>query len=177
MAELGESVIVRRAVAEDAAAIASILQEAFVEFRPLYTPQGFSATALSTDEVLARMQEGPAWVSLWEDSICGTAAAVARGEALYIRGMAVLPSVRGKGAGELLLREVEAFATEHGYATLLLSTTPFLDSAIRLYERFGFHRTADGLSDLFGTPLFTMEKKLDSPGAAPSHARSTESLR
>jgi len=59
-------------------------------------------------------------------------AAVARGAALYVRGMAVLPSVRGKGVGETLLRAVEAFASEQGHMTLLLTTTPFLDSAIRL---------------------------------------------
>ncbi len=41
---------------------------------------------------------------------------------------------------------------------MFLSTTPFLHSAIRLYERFGYRRTDDGMNDLFGTPLFTMEK-------------------
>jgi GNAT superfamily N-acetyltransferase len=82
------------------------------------------------------------------------------GTALYVRGMAVLPSVRGKGVGETLLRAVEAFASEHGHTILLLTTTPFLDSAIRLYERLGFSRTASGETDLYGTPLFTMEKRL-----------------
>jgi hypothetical protein len=36
--------------------------------------------------------------------------------------------------------------------------TPFLNTAIRLYEAFGFRRMNDGPHDLFGTPLFTMEK-------------------
>jgi GNAT superfamily N-acetyltransferase len=151
---------VRRAVAEDAAAIASIMYESFAEFRPLYTPGGFSATAIRAEEVMVRLNEGPVWVALWEDSICGTVAAVGRGAALYVRGMAVLPRVRGKGAGEALLKQVEIFATERGHVTLLLTTTPFLDSAIRLYEKFGFYRTEGGSTDLFGTPLFWMEKKL-----------------
>jgi hypothetical protein len=58
------------------------------------------------------------------------------------------------------LKEVEAFAVGHGYGALLLTTTPFLDSAFRLYERFGFSRTTGGETDLYGTPLFTMEKRL-----------------
>ena len=39
-----------------------------------------------------------------------------------------------------------------------MSTNPFLDSAICLYEAFGFRRVNDGTHDLFGPPLFTMEK-------------------
>jgi ribosomal protein S18 acetylase RimI-like enzyme len=44
------------------------------------------------------------------------------------------------------------------FRRLFLSTTPFLDRAISLYERFGFQRNEEGLRELFGTPLFTMEK-------------------
>src|SRR5260370_227302 len=44
---------------------------------------------------------------------------------------------------------------------MYLSTTPFLDRAIRLYERFGFQRSDEGPLDLFGTPLFTMTKRLN----------------
>ena len=153
-------VTVRRAVLEDAPVIAALLHASFAEFRPLYTPEGFAATAITAEEVSGRLIEGPVWVALLEDSLCGTIAAVGRSAALYVRGMAVLPSVRGKGVGEALLREVDAFATQRGFHTLLLTTTPFLDSAIRLYERFGFSRTPGGEADLFGTPLFTMEKRL-----------------
>jgi len=72
--------------------------------------------------------------------------------------MAVVPSARGQGIGKILLEEVETFARAGGFRRMVLSTTPFLDDAIRLYERFGFKRTADEPHDLAGTPLFTMEK-------------------
>jgi len=156
---------IRTAVPEDAPAIACMLHDTFAEFRPLYTSRGFAATAIGVEEVLVRITEGPVWVALWGDSICGTVAAVARGRALYVRGMGVLPTARGKGTGEALLQQAETFAIEHGLETLVLTTTPFLISAIRLYERFGFCRTPDGPSDLFGTPLFTMGKRL-SPSEA-----------
>jgi GNAT superfamily N-acetyltransferase len=111
--------------------------------------------------VLARMQEGPVWVALGEGVMLGTGAAVVKSESIYIRGMAVLPSARGSGVGKRLLRQIEAWAVSEGYARLFLSTTPFLNSAIRLYEKSGFRRTDEGLHDLFGTPLFTMEKTVE----------------
>ena len=83
-----------------------------------------------------------------------------RAIALLFRGMAVLPSSRGFHLGELLLKQAEDFALAHNCKRLVLSTTPFLLRAIRLYERAGFKRTAEGPHDLFGTPLFTMVKDL-----------------
>src|SRR5580700_1369985 len=153
---------IRRTGPEDAPVISAVLYESFVEFKPLYTEGGFAATALDAEQVLARMREGPVWMALREGVEVGTAAAVVKGESVYIRGMAVLPAARGWGAGTALLQLVEDWASGQGCGRLFLSTTPFLSSAIRLYERCGFRRTDDGLHDLFGTPLFTMERVLHS---------------
>jgi ribosomal protein S18 acetylase RimI-like enzyme len=71
-----------------------------------------------------------------------------------------VPAARGSGVGAELLRQAEAWAVSEGFRCIFLSTTPFLDSAIRLYEKFGFRRKRDGVHDLFGTPLFTMERNL-----------------
>jgi GNAT superfamily N-acetyltransferase len=151
---------VRLARAEDAPVIASVLHESFLEFKALYTDGGFAATALGPEQVLIRMREGPVWMALREGVVMGTVAAVVRDGSVYVRGMAVLPAGRGSGAGAALLRHVEGWAAEQRCGRIFLSTTPFLDSAIRLYERFGFRRMGDGLHDLFGTPLFTMQKML-----------------
>jgi GNAT superfamily N-acetyltransferase len=153
------AVQIRRAEADDAAAISAVLYESFVEFRALYTDGGFAATALGAEQILLRMQEGPVWVALLEGAVLGTVAAVVEGESVYVRGMAVLPAARGMGAGAALLREVESWALSQGCGRLFLSTTPFLESAIRLYERFGFRRMEEDRRDLFGTPLFRMEKR------------------
>jgi len=158
---------VRRAVREDVVAIAAVLLESFEEFRPLYTPGGFAATTPTSDQVAARFDEGPVWVALFAGGIVGTVAAVPRTNGLYVRSMAVVPSARGLGIGESLLNEVEAFAHSKGCERMFLSTTPFLVGAIRLYERFGFTRLNTGPQDLFGTPIFSLEKQLalaDKPG-------------
>jgi GNAT superfamily N-acetyltransferase len=152
---------IRRATAADAEDIAQVLRQSFVEFEPLYTPEGLAATTPDEQQVRRRMDEGPVWVALWGDRIAGTAAAVPKGEkGLYVRGIAVVPSARGRGIAESLLNEVETFAKSSGCPRLFLTTTPFLSSAIRLYERCGFLRIPDGADDLFGTPLLTMAKDL-----------------
>jgi putative acetyltransferase len=150
---------IRRATVVDVAAIAATLHKSFIEFRALYTDGGFAATTPDAEGVSARLSEGPLWVGVLDDVVVGTVGAVARGDSLYIRGMAVLPAARNSRAGSRLLFETERYATQTGCRRLFLTTTPFLHAAIRLYERSGFRMTGER-SDLFGTPLLIMEKLL-----------------
>src|SRR5437660_5948012 len=121
---------IRRANSDDADAIANVLYESFLEFRPLYTDGGFSGTAIAAGQVRIRMGEGPVWVVLRNRVPVGTVSAIVKGVSAYIRGMAVLPAARGSRAGSRLLAEVEKWAAVEGCERLFLSTTPFLDSAI-----------------------------------------------
>jgi GNAT superfamily N-acetyltransferase len=137
-----------------------LLFESFAEYESLYTPEGFSATAITAEQIANRIDEGPVWVALLGEKIVGTVSVIPKDDALYIRGMAVLPAARAQRTGALLLTHVEQFAGTQKFQRLLLSTTPFLDRAIRLYESFGFRRTDEEPHELFGTPLFTMEKAM-----------------
>jgi len=152
---------IRLADSGEAGAIAAVLYEAFREFESLYTKEGFAATTPKSEQVLERLSEGPVWVALVDGELVGTVSVVLKREAMYIRGMAVLPRTRGARVGKLLMEQVQQYAFEKGCKRLFLSTTPFLERAIRLYEKFGFRRTPEGPHDLFGTPLFTMEKTLE----------------
>ena len=160
MTQAASEVQIRRATAQDASSIASVLRLAFAEYEPMYTKEGYEATTPGADDVLTRMNQGPIWVALHNDQIVGTASVVPKPEGIYVRGMAVLPEARGLGIGYLLLDEIQRFAEAYSSKRLFLSTTPFLNRAIRLYEAFGFERTNEGPHDLFGTPLFTMQKTL-----------------
>lgn len=153
--------MIRFAEPRESPAIATLLADAFSEYRPLYTLEGYAATVITSEQVADRIREGPVWVALSDEVIVGTVSVVARSGSLYLRGMAVPPTARGQHIGELLLAEVEKFAVTEGFRRLFLSTTPFLDRAIRLYERLGFRRTDEAPYDLYGTPLFTMEKESD----------------
>ena len=151
---------IRQAKPEDAATVAQLLHSAFIEFRSLYTPEGFAATALTPEQVLTRFSEGPVWLVHRDSTALGTVAAVPNGLSIYMRGMGVPPSARGIGVGSLLLEKVELWTTAKGCSRIFLSTTPFLHTAIRLYEKHNFRRIDVEPQDLFGTPLFTMEKIL-----------------
>ena len=153
-------VLIRRAAIQESSVIAEVLRQAFIEYASLYTASAFEATTSTASRIQARWDEGPVWVAVQNEDVVGTVAAVPKSSGLYIRSMAVLPSARGQGIAKKLLQEIENFATNHHYRRLFLSTTPFLQAAIQLYEQFGFVRTSEAPYELYGTPLFTMEKIL-----------------
>lgn len=154
------SIKIRVAMPDEASQIATVLFDSFAEYEALYTPEGFAATTPTAEHIKSRFNEGTTWVAFDDEMMVGTVSVIPKGSSLYIRSMAVLPKARGKKIGELLLSEIESFAIEHNCETLILSTTPFLHRAIRLYESFGFERNNEGPLDLFQTPLFTMMKKM-----------------
>jgi len=155
---------VRRATGEDAAAIASVLAEAFAPYRRLYTEEAWRATTPDAEGVRARLGEGPCWVAVdgavAGAPVVGTASVVERAGEHYLRGMAVRPSAGGRGAAGLLMGAVEAHGVGAGVGVLTLCPTPFLERAIRLYERAGFVRDPGPGPDLHGTPLISMTKRL-----------------
>ncbi len=124
---------IRRAVRDDAQAIAEVLQKSFIEFKALYTEGGFAATVIRAEQVLIRMWEGPVWIALCDGVAAGTVAAVIRGDSVYIRGMAVVAAARGSGAGAKLLKCVEDWAHGEGHVADVPehdTVSSFRDSAV-----------------------------------------------
>jgi len=154
-----KEVEIRTASVNDVAAIAAVLAASFLEYKSLYTEKAYAATTPSEEVIKNRFAEGKVWVAAVEETIVGTVSVVPQNESLYIRSMAVLPEARGHRIGEQLLSEVERYAVVQGFRQLTLSTTPFLNRAIQLYEKFGF--VPSDVGNLYGTPLITMEKELN----------------
>jgi putative acetyltransferase len=171
MAESQPRIQIRRATASDSSAIVAVLYTAFVEYEACYTPEAFAATTSTEEGIRQRLQEGPMWVAWQEGQLVGTVGAVVSEPGVYVRGMAVVPVARGQQIGKRLLHQVEQFALEQGVKQLSLSTTPFLQQALRLYERCGFQRSEQGPQTLFGTPLFSMVKDVQNSPGLPEHAQ------
>jgi GNAT superfamily N-acetyltransferase len=162
---------IRRAQLRDASAIAAVLHASFEEYRSQYTSGAFDATVLDEGRVRQRLQQGPAWLAVAHGAPVGTVSAMRTQEGLYIRGMAVAPAMRGHGIGTALLHQVERRASAARITRMFLSTTPFLDAALALYERFGFVLCNHPPHDLHGTPLLTMEKFLGTDARPETRSR------
>ena len=111
---------IRPATAADADAIATLLADAFAEFAPLYTPDGFRATTPTREEIAQRITDGPVWVVESGSRIAGTVSAVRRADGVHVRSMAVAPAARGLGLGRVLLDQVQAFADAEACDHLVL---------------------------------------------------------
>lgn len=154
------SITIRYAIPADAGSISRVLLNSFLEFKKNYSDEAFKATTVAEEEVLLRMREGCVWVALKNEDVIGTVAVIKKGEDLYIRGMSVLPGARGLKAGWKLLKAVEKYAIENSVKGLLLSTTPYLASAIHLYKKFGFEQVGEMDDSFYGTLIFQMRKYL-----------------
>ena len=154
-------IVIRVAEFADATSISDLLNEAFSEYKHLYTRKALTATVLGVYKIKERIYNKRTWVVLVDGVINGTISLIPADDTLYIKSVAVAPVARGKGLGKAMMKHAENLALKMKFHYMELTTTHFLTDAIKLYEGFGFeHR---GAKDLYGTPLMRMVKDLKSP--------------
>ncbi|SFR44961.1 putative acetyltransferase [Robiginitalea myxolifaciens] len=57
------------------------------------------------------------------------------------------PELRGKGMGATLIGKAMEEARKLGYRQCYIETMPYMDKAMRLYERFGFEKRSEPLGN------------------------------
>lgn len=83
-------------------------------------------------------------------------------EAWELTKMAVAPSARGRGIGNMLMEEVERFAREDmGLASIYLLSSTVNAAAIRLYKRRGWRTILEGEHPKYSRCNIGMEKRFD----------------
>ncbi|MES1219578.1 MAG: GNAT family N-acetyltransferase, partial [Bacteroidota bacterium] len=83
---------------------------------------------------------GYIWLAKDGEKIVGTAAIMNEGHGHYeLAKMAVAPAFQGKGISKLLIETCIAKAKEIGAKKLLLYSNHQLLTALKLYEKYGFH--------------------------------------
>ena len=155
------TILIRKATNEDAPGILACLRGAFEEFRGRYSADAFLDTVLTPETLRERLEKMSVFVAVNSaNQIVGTIACnvVSSGEG-HLRGMAVLPSVRGAGMAAELLRRAEAELLSSKCTRVALDTTEPLQRAMRFYEKHGYRRSGK-VSDFFGMPLIEYQKEL-----------------
>jgi GNAT superfamily N-acetyltransferase len=155
---------IRPAVEADYAAILNCLAAAFEPYRKDYTAGAFADTVLDATSLSERMRQMHVLVATSESAasesaILGTIAAAVSGAEGHLRGMAVLPELRGAGLAGQLLSAIETWLREQGCKRVTLNTTLPLKAAMRFYEKNGYVRSGR-TSDFFGMVLVEYGKAL-----------------
>lgn len=155
----GATISIRKARSEDAPGILACLREAFEEFRERYTPEAYVDTVLTPLALRERLEKMSIFVAVNSaNQIVGTIACnVVGAEEGHLRGMAVLPSMRGSGIAAKLLSHAEAELRSHKCTRVTLDTTEPLERAMRFYEKHAYRRSGK-VSDFFGMRLTEYEK-------------------
>lgn len=134
--------VVRPICAADDGAVASIIRAVMPEFGA--DGPGFALHDPEVDHMSrAYAQPGAAYFVLEEEGRVVGGAGVAALEngppgICELRKMYFLPSARGRGQGERMMRMCLAKARELGYRSCYLETLTGMDAAMRLYARVGF---------------------------------------
>ncbi len=153
---------IRLANADDSAAIADVLFEAFSPYREHYTPEAFEQVTPGPDKVRTRFAEGPIWIAEVDGRAVGTVSLTTEPEGLYIRSMAVRPDAQGAGIGHKLLDALNEYVSASDVKRVFLYTTYFVPGAKEMYEKHGFKRVRDTTADeWYGTPGLEMDKIIE----------------
>jgi len=151
---------IRRASPADVPGIRRCLAAAFAPYEAQYSDRGYADTV--PDEAGLRQRLTQMTVLIAEDAAGAVVGTIgyesAHGGVGHLRGMAVLPSYRGRGVAADLLTRAETDLAAAGCTRVTLDTTAPLLRAIAFYTRHGYQPTGV-VGDFFGMPLFEYAKE------------------
>ena len=158
MKNLGE-IVIRPAVGGDEAGILQCMRAAFEPYRDDYTPGAYADTVIDDAALAVRMARMQVLVASSGEKIVGTVSGSLTDGEGHLRGMAVLPELRGSGLAAALIKAIEDWLKSRGCRRVTLDTTLPLQAAIRFYEKNGYRRSGQ-IPDYFGMPLVEYVKEL-----------------
>lgn len=128
----------RRATADDADAIAALVDRAYRK----YLPRIGRPPAPMTDDYKAVVRDHDVWVIDGPEAIDAVLVLMPDTDALYIDNVAVDPGRQQTGLGRMLMAFAEDEARRRGLSALTLVTNEHMTENIARYIRLGFIETA-----------------------------------
>jgi ribosomal protein S18 acetylase RimI-like enzyme len=144
----------RRARAEDAAAVAALVDRAYRKYVPRI---GRSPAPMLADysDVIRRHQ---VWTAEEDNALIAVLVLIPEDDTLLIDNIAVDPPYQGKGLGRRMMAFAESEALRQGYVSVRLYTNEKMTENIALYTRLGYRET--GREILRERYVVHMRKKL-----------------
>jgi N-acetylglutamate synthase-like GNAT family acetyltransferase len=144
----------RRARAEDATAVAELVNRAYVKYVPR---MGHPPVPMVEDypDVIRRHQ---AWVVEEDGALAAVLVLIPEDDMLLIDNIAVEPSYQGSGLGRRLMAFAESEALRQGFSSLRLYTNEKMTENIAFYSRLGYRET--GREILRGRHVVHMRKDI-----------------
>ena len=132
-----DTATLRRAGAQDAPAITTLVRAAYEHYEPLI---GRTPLPMLTDYAVS-VREHHVWVLTDGDRIVGVLELDPRDGHLWVDNVAVSPDQQGRGLGRRLLRHAEDEARRLGRREIRLLTNERYTANIAMYTRYGYRET------------------------------------
>jgi GNAT superfamily N-acetyltransferase len=138
-----------------------VLRAAFAQQEGRIDPPS-SVYALDERLLSSKAAEERVFVAKDEGLLVGCIFARDTGRSIYLGKLAVLPHLRGRGVGRLLVQAVEDYARRSGRIVLELETRIELIENHRIFESYGFRKVEEKAHPGYARPTsISMEKRFD----------------
>jgi ribosomal protein S18 acetylase RimI-like enzyme len=161
---MSDPVVLRTAVAEDAASLAAIIAAAFEQYRGRLVPE--SGALRETAGAIARglAADSGAIIAEQNGEALGCVMIKQVGGDLYLGRLAVTPSARGRGIARCLVEGVEAEAARRGLAGVRLGVRIALTENQRFFIALGYREISREAHAGFDHPTSITMRKPSPPG-------------
>ena len=139
---MSNPLIIRRATAEDAPAVFSIIQKAFNEYSRITGQTNLEALYETVEDILKEIQTKVVFIAIINNNIVGTVKLGIKGDEAYLSRFAVDYNSQNTGIGKSLMNEVDTYLKEMGVTKVTLHTSSKHDVLMRLYYGIGFYAEA-----------------------------------
>jgi len=139
---MSDTLVLRRATADDAAAIARVIAASFEQYRGRLNPES-GAFRETAGGIAADLAKGiAAIVAERNGEMIGCVLVEEQEGDLYFGRLSVLPSARGQGLARQLVDAVEAEARRRGLPGVRLGVRIVLTDNQRLFQALGYRETS-----------------------------------
>lgn len=131
---MDETPALRRAVADDAAAVRTLTREAYARWVSVIGREPLPMRA----DYDAAVRQHRIDLAFLEGGLAALIQTIDKGDHLVIENVAVAPAFQGRGLGRYLLTHAEQLAAALGYAEVRLYTNRMFEANVRLYLAVGY---------------------------------------